>query len=90
MDVEGQLVQVWEPAKVVGSRQIPGKSLSTMYLLRYNQEHEENAVSDIDFALGEIQALIGKDLRKWDHDKAVELSDGQGTELIAALWGERI
>ena len=90
MDDEGQLVQVWEPAKVVGSRQIPGKSLSTMYLLRYNQEHEENAVSDIDFALGEIQALIGKDLRKWDHDKAVELSDDQGTELIAALWGERI
>lgn len=90
VDDEGQLVQVWEPAKVVGSRQTPGKNPSTMYLLRFNQGHEENAVSDIDFAVGEIQTLIGKDLRKWDHDKAVELSDDQGTELIAALWGERI
>jgi hypothetical protein len=46
--------------------------------------------SHIDFALGEIQALIGKDLRKWDHDKAVELSDDQGAEVIAALWGDRM
>lgn len=90
MNDEGQLVRVWEPAKVVASRQVPGKNSSTMYLLRYNRRHEENAVSDIDFALGEIQAQTGKDLRQWDHDEAVELSDAQGTELIAALWEERI
>ena len=88
MNDEGQLVQVWEPAKVVGSRQVPGKSLSTMYLLRYNHEHEEKAVSDIDYALGEIQTLTGKDLRQREYeDKAVEISDAQGAKLIAALWG---
>ena len=88
MNDEGQLVQVWEPAKVVGSRQIPGKSLSTIYLLRYNHEHEEWVVSDIDYALGEIQTLTGKDLRQREYeDKAVEISDAQGAKLIAALWG---
>lgn len=90
MDDEGQLVQVWEPAKVVGSRQIPGKSPSTMYLLRYNQGHEGNVVEDIDFAVGEIQTLTGKDLWQRDDDKAVELSDAQGAEVIAALWGDRM
>ena len=60
-----------------------------MYLLRYNRRHEENVVSDMEFALREIQTLTGNDPRQWDHDsKAVELSDAQGAELIAALWGE--
>jgi hypothetical protein len=88
-DDEGELVQVWEPAKVVGSQRIPGTTSNTMYLLRYNRRHEENVVSDMEFALREIQTLTGNDPRQWDHDsKAVELSDAQGAELIAALWGE--
>lgn len=90
MNDEGQLAQVWEPAKVVGSRQIPGKSPSTMYLLRYNQGHEGNVVEEIDFAVGEIQTLTGKDLWQWNDDKPVELSDAQGADVIAALWGERM
>lgn len=85
---EGRLELVWEPAKVVSSRRIPGETASTMYLLRYNQAHAKNAVSDIDHAVNKIQALTAIDLHMREPGaKAVELSDEQATELIAEFWG---
>lgn len=87
-DDEGRLELVWEPAKVVGSRRIPGKRAGTMYLLRYNQGHENNAASDIDYVVDEIQELTAIDLRKRKPGaKAIELRDEQAAALIAEFWG---
>lgn len=82
---------VWEPAKVVGSRQVNGQTPSTMYLLRYNRGHATKAISNIEYALDEIQELTAIDLRNRTPGAApVELSDSQGADVVAALWGEQI